>query len=118
MFLLLKRSDFEGVLVDKMGKSAATIMMMGILVLCLWAAVSEAEYMKYKDPKQALGVRIKDLMNRMTLEEKVGQMTQIERKIASADVMKTHFLGTSFVFTKSINCVIQNLFLFQMKMLI
>nr|GMD61642.1 lysosomal beta glucosidase-like [Ipomoea batatas] len=32
---------------------------------------------KYKDPK---GERIKDLMKRMTLEEKIGQMTQIERK--------------------------------------
>ncbi|CAN4100720.1 unnamed protein product [Withania somnifera] len=30
----------------------------------------------------------------MTLEEKIGQMTQIERKVASADVMKQYFIGS------------------------
>lgn len=67
--------------------------MMGFLFLWCWVAVSEAEYMKYKDPKQPLGSRIKDLMSRMTLEEKIGQMTQIERKIASSDVMNKYFIG-------------------------
>ncbi|OIT08715.1 beta-xylosidasealpha-l-arabinofuranosidase 2, partial [Nicotiana attenuata] len=66
---------------------------MGFGLFCLLAMVTEAEYMKYKDPKQKLGVRIKDLMKRMTLEEKIGQMTQIERKVASADVMKKYFIG-------------------------
>ncbi|XP_057808221.1 uncharacterized protein LOC131022745 isoform X1 [Salvia miltiorrhiza] len=65
-----------------------------LVFLCLWAAVAEAEYVKYKDPKQPLNVRIKDLMNRMTLEEKIGQMTQIERKVASPDVMKQYFIGS------------------------
>ncbi|KAK2975356.1 hypothetical protein RJ640_009710 [Escallonia rubra] len=70
-----------------MGRLA--IPMMGFFVfLCFWAAVTEAVYMKYKDPKQPLNARIKDLMNRMTIEEKVGQMTQIERKLASPDAMK------------------------------
>lgn len=50
--------------------------------------------MKYKDPKQPVGARIKDLMKRMTLEEKIGQMTQIERKVATADVMKQNFIGS------------------------
>lgn len=50
--------------------------------------------MKYKNPKQPLGVRIKDLMSRMTLEEKIGQMVQIEREVASADVMKKYFIGS------------------------
>ncbi|XP_042043493.1 beta-glucosidase BoGH3B-like [Salvia splendens] len=65
-----------------------------LVFLCLWAAVSEAEYLKYKDPKQPLNTRIKDLMQRMTLEEKIGQMTQIERKVASPDVMKQYFIGS------------------------
>lgn len=73
--------------------------LMGLLLLCCMVAVSEAEYMKYKDPKQALGVRIKDLLRRMSLEEKVGQMTQIERKIASPDIMKQYFIGTSHSLT-------------------
>ncbi|KAK6141897.1 hypothetical protein DH2020_024359 [Rehmannia glutinosa] len=65
-----------------------------LVVLCLCAAFTEAENLKYKDPKQPLNVRIKDLMKRMTLEEKIGQMTQIERKLASPDVMKKYFIGS------------------------
>lgn len=68
--------------------------MLGFVLLCLWAAVSEAEYMKYKDPKQHLKVRIYDLLGRMTLEEKIGQMVQIERQVASADVMNKYFIGS------------------------
>lgn len=66
--------------------------------LCLWGSffgdVEAAEYMKYKDPKQPIGVRIKDLMKRMTLEEKIGQMTQIERTLASPDIMNKYFIGS------------------------
>lgn len=68
-----------------------------LVFLCFWAAVTEAEYLKYKDPKQPLNVRIKDLLGRMTLEEKIGQMTQIERKVATPDVMKQYFIGNSTV---------------------
>jgi beta-glucosidase len=55
--------------------------------------VADAEQMKYKDPKQPINTRIKDLLGRMTLAEKIGQMTQIERQVASADVMKKYFIG-------------------------
>ncbi|KAL3518740.1 hypothetical protein ACH5RR_021329 [Cinchona calisaya] len=71
--------------------------MMGFVVLlCLWAVeVAEAaQYVKYKDSRQPIGARIKDLMNRMTVEEKIGQMTQIERKLASPDIMKKYFIGS------------------------
>lgn len=56
--------------------------------------MGDAEYMKYKDPKQPVNTRIKDLIRRMTLAEKIGQMTQIERSVASADVMKKYFIGS------------------------
>lgn len=49
--------------------------------------------MKYKDPKQPLMARINDLMSRMTLAEKVGQMTQIDRSVASAEIMKKYLIG-------------------------
>ncbi|KAK3408351.1 hypothetical protein EUGRSUZ_J00607 [Eucalyptus grandis] len=66
-----------------------------LFLLCFWAAfVTGLEYMKYKDPKQPINVRIKDLMKRMTLAEKIGQMTQIERTNASADVVKNYFIGS------------------------
>jgi hypothetical protein len=49
---------------------------------------------KYKDPKQPLNTRIDDLLRRMTLAEKIGQMSQIERENATADVMRKYFIGT------------------------
>ena len=55
--------------------------------------------MKYKDPKQPINTRIKDLLGRMTLAEKIGQMTQIERQVASADVMKKYFIGKFYMST-------------------
>ncbi|XP_047157860.1 beta-glucosidase BoGH3B-like [Vigna umbellata] len=64
-----------------------------LLMLCC-VAINEAKCLKYKDPKQPLNVRIKDLMDRMTLEEKIGQMTQIERKVASAEIMKNYYIGS------------------------
>ncbi|CAK9173870.1 unnamed protein product [Ilex paraguariensis] len=75
-----------------MGRSS--ILLMGILFTCCWAAMADAEYMKYKDPKQPINTRIKDLMNRMTLEEKIGQMTQIDRTVASNEVMKKYYIGS------------------------
>ncbi|GMH30032.1 hypothetical protein Nepgr_031875 [Nepenthes gracilis] len=56
--------------------------------------MAETEYKKYKDPRQRLGVRIKDLMTRMTLAEKIGQMTQIERSVASTEVTKKYMIGS------------------------
>ena len=68
----------------------------GILLLCLSAAaMATTEYMKYKDPKLAINVRIKDLMSRMTLEEKIGQMVQIDRTKASNKVLKKYLIGKS-----------------------
>ncbi|KAL2906522.1 Beta-glucosidase BoGH3B [Bienertia sinuspersici] len=51
-------------------------------------------YMKYKDQHQPVEVRVQDLLSRMTLEEKIGQMTQIDITVASFDVMKTYFIGS------------------------
>ncbi|KAF9596221.1 hypothetical protein IFM89_007903 [Coptis chinensis] len=61
------------------------VLLIGALLLCALAATTDAEYMKYKDPKKPLNTRINDLMSRMTLEEKIGQMVQIERTVASGD---------------------------------
>jgi beta-glucosidase-like glycosyl hydrolase len=63
-----------------------------LLVLCL-AVLARADY-KYKDPKQPLSVRIKDLLGRMTLAEKIGQMTQIERENATTGVLSKYFIGS------------------------
>ncbi|PUZ73931.1 hypothetical protein GQ55_1G025200 [Panicum hallii var. hallii] len=49
---------------------------------------------KYKDPSQPLNTRIDDLLRWMTLAEKIGQMSQIERENATADVMRHYFIGS------------------------
>ncbi|KAJ1432174.1 Glycoside hydrolase, family 3, N-terminal [Sesbania bispinosa] len=76
-----------------MGRTSTPILGI-ILLFCCLVSDSEAEYLKYKDPKQPLNVRIRDLLKRMTLEEKIGQMTQIERSVATPDVMKKYFIGS------------------------
>ncbi|TVU31471.1 hypothetical protein EJB05_23157, partial [Eragrostis curvula] len=48
----------------------------------------------YKDPKQPLNTRINDLLRRMTLAEKIGQMSQIERVNATPDVVNKYFIGS------------------------
>ncbi|VAI21944.1 unnamed protein product [Triticum turgidum subsp. durum] len=64
-----------------------------LLMFCL-AVLGRAEYLKYKDPKQSIGVRVKDLLGRMTLAEKIGQMTQIERENATTGVLSKYFIGS------------------------
>lgn len=70
--------------------------MVGLLLMICWAAMAESakSYYKYKDPKQPLNVRIRDLLDRMTLDEKIGQMVQIDRSVASSDVMKKYLIGS------------------------
>jgi beta-glucosidase len=43
------------------------------------AAAAGAQDPPYKDPSLSAKKRVDDLLSRMTLEEKVGQMTQTER---------------------------------------
>ncbi|XP_073276179.1 uncharacterized protein [Primulina huaijiensis] len=76
----------------RMAKNGAYFI--GFLALCCWTAITNAEYTIYKDPKRPIIDRIKDLMEKMTLEEKVGQMTQIERAVASTEVMKKYYIGS------------------------
>jgi len=42
---------------------------------------------------QLILIRVADLISRMTLEEKIGQMLQIERKYASDNVLNKYFIG-------------------------
>ncbi|RHN47488.1 putative glucan 1,3-beta-glucosidase [Medicago truncatula] len=64
------------------------IFLVGFWLLSNWAGLLEAEdLMKYKNPNESIDVRVEDLISRMTLEEKIGQMLQIERKYASDNVL-------------------------------
>uniref|UniRef100_A0A1D1Z7E5 beta-glucosidase n=1 Tax=Anthurium amnicola TaxID=1678845 RepID=A0A1D1Z7E5_9ARAE len=69
------------------------IPLLGLLFLLFTAAMG-GDTPKYKDPKQPFVVRVRDLLGRMTLAEKIGQMTQIERSVASAVIMKQYAIGS------------------------
>ncbi|XP_048324197.2 uncharacterized protein LOC107410380 [Ziziphus jujuba] len=65
-----------------------------VLLLCCWSWMTAAEYMAYKDPKQPMNRRIKDLMSRMTLAEKIGQMTQLDRSVTTFEIMRDFSIGS------------------------
>jgi len=48
----------------------------------------------YKDPAQPVAARVADLLGRMSLDEKIGQMTQAERKAVSAADITNSRLGS------------------------
>jgi beta-glucosidase len=58
------------------------------VVLALCAAPASAAAPAYKDARQPVSKRVADLLSRMTLQEKVGQMTQTERGTIDADTKK------------------------------
>jgi beta-glucosidase len=62
----------------------------GFWLLSTWAGLLETDedIIKYKNPKESVNIRVEDLINRMTLDEKIGQMLQIERKYASNGVIQ------------------------------
>ena len=43
------------------------------------ATAATRGYIKYKDPKAGVEERVEDLLTRMTLPEKLGQMCQVDR---------------------------------------
>ncbi|KFK34020.1 hypothetical protein AALP_AA5G091600 [Arabis alpina] len=48
----------------------------------------------YQNPDAPVEARVKDLLSRLTLPEKIGQMTQIERTVASPTAITDSFIGS------------------------
>ncbi|KAL1332597.1 uncharacterized protein [Arachis hypogaea] len=48
----------------------------------------------YKNPTAPIEARVKDLLSRMTLQEKIGQMTQIERSFATPFALSHFSIGS------------------------
>uniref|UniRef100_M0ZYE0 Hydrolase, hydrolyzing O-glycosyl compounds n=1 Tax=Solanum tuberosum TaxID=4113 RepID=M0ZYE0_SOLTU len=48
----------------------------------------------YKNPSALIEERVQDLLSRMTLEEKIGQMAQIERSVATPSVITDLSIGS------------------------
>ncbi|BAF13188.1 uncharacterized protein [Oryza sativa Japonica Group] len=70
------------------------LLVAAVLLSAVAAATAGEEYVKYKDPKKPIGERVDDLLSRMTLAEKIGQMSQIERANATSAVIEKYFVGS------------------------
>jgi beta-glucosidase len=64
---------------------AAAAAALAMTVAAPSAAPGATDVLPYEDPSQPVPARVADLLSRMTLEEKVGQMTQAERGAVSDD---------------------------------
>lgn len=77
---------------------AVTMVRFSVRFMLLWwsciAMAMADEYVKYKDPKLPVGVRVEDLLSRMTLAEKIGQMVQVDRSVATDEVMRNYSIGS------------------------
>lgn len=47
----------------------------------------------YMNPQEPIEARVKHLLSLMTLKEKIGQMTQIERSVATPSAIKHFSIG-------------------------
>ena len=83
----------SGPSMDLEGMAKISILLVGLWLLVNWSGLLDAKYMKYKNPKHSTDTRVEDLVSRMTLEEKIGQMLQVERKYVPADLLKKYFIG-------------------------
>ncbi|KAL3700836.1 hypothetical protein R1sor_018858 [Riccia sorocarpa] len=65
-----------------------------ILFCLIFSTTAVFAYDVYKDHTQDVEARVQDLLKRMTLAEKIGQMTQIERIVANYSVIKDYYIGS------------------------
>ena len=67
-----------------------------VLVSCLLFQQSFAAGAPYTNPNLPVEARVKDLLGRMTVDEKIGQMIQIERSVATSAVITKYYIGEAF----------------------
>src|SRR5262245_51955910 len=70
--------------------AAVAVLVAGVLT----AGRAAAAVPPYKDPTQPVPVRVADLLGRMSLDEKLGQMTQAERLAVSGNDITANRLGS------------------------
>ncbi|HEY3141705.1 MAG TPA: glycoside hydrolase family 3 N-terminal domain-containing protein [Acidimicrobiales bacterium] len=79
-------------------RRAAGLAALSLLLVLTPAGVSlprvGAQVPPYKDPSLPIPTRVNDLLGRMTLDEKLGQMTQAERQAASPTDVRDNRLGS------------------------
>ncbi|UGY94896.1 glycoside hydrolase family 3 N-terminal domain-containing protein [Streptomyces gobiensis] len=72
----------------------AAAMLLTTTVVTAPAPASATADPTYKDPSRPVPQRVDDLLGRMSLDEKIGQMTQAERTAVSAADLTTYRLGS------------------------
>lgn len=65
-----------------------------LFVLCGGLSLTAQDTLPYQDPTQSIEARVTDLLARMTLEEKIGQMTQVERGSITPDALAQYTIGS------------------------
>lgn len=65
-----------------------------LFVLLLSFIVSGEQIPDYKNPELSIEERVEDLLSRMTLEEKIGQMAQAERRWISPEYVREFKIGS------------------------
>jgi beta-glucosidase len=58
------------------------------------AITSTSSTLVYKDPNQPVEARVEDLLSRMTIDEKIGQMTQVEMGSIRPGDITTYYIGS------------------------
>ena len=89
-----------------MKKFYAVVLLVSIILAACGAGtvtpipVSEADIIVdlgpviYTDPSQPVEVRVEDLLKRMTLDEKIGQMTQVEKNSLGPGDIARYYIGS------------------------
>src|SRR5262245_1547150 len=76
------------------GRFVGAVAVAALLVGALTMTPADAAGPAYLDPSQPVSVRVADLPSRMSLDEKIGQMTQAERLAVSGADITNRRLGS------------------------
>ena len=71
-------------------RSAATVAVGTMLAGLTGVPAAHAVALPYQDASQPVETRVADLLSRMSLDDKVGQMTQSERGVTATSDMTTY----------------------------
>lgn len=79
--------------------SRAQCVLVVLLLSCLvfpYPAMATEHDALYKDPSQPVEARVADLLKRMSLDDKLGQMTQIEMTVANKTAISKYEIGMAW----------------------
>ncbi|NOU98815.1 glycoside hydrolase family 3 N-terminal domain-containing protein [Paenibacillus planticolens] len=78
----------------KLRSYLASVMMLSLLPFNVANVASAADVEIYKNPNMPIEQRVQDLLGKMNLDEKIGQMVQAERASLGTNDVKTYYLGS------------------------